>query len=426
MSSRSKDWAFGIGSIGAALGIALGACSSGDSATTGGNDGGAGDGSTSTSSDAGLGDGSALDGSSGTTKGCPGTGDPSACDDGTGSLGTKAACPLGNADPTATSSYHVQVAGSGFADIGACVYVTESGCSTTAGDLLQFSGGYGTDVQDSLNDALTVSPYCFRALDVKWDTAWEDDGKTTGGPVGHGGDVLAASGRVHAIIQWLHDFERTSASTPFCGRASSGGTSAVLYEIFHGSGDALFDHVQLQHATPFMRFDIGCDPASPPEGTNVVCSGLPASTMPQYAGGHLAEAQTMTHDPNCDADGGTLGDSERAALHAMSVITPDVTKKTLNHTSVSAFMCSMAPTATQGQAVFVFGVDADLASAGSATYNGILDVKLDGAFNGCAAGAECPPHVDCSNLCSGESFGSHPPDRQAMLDDMQANCVLRH
>ncbi len=300
-----------------------------------------------------------------------------------------------------------------------------STCANTAGDVVEFSGGDGTGSPAQLDNALSADPLCFRLLDVLWDSAWEDDGSTNGGPAGQGGNVLAASGRAHALIEWIHAYERSSASTPFCARGSSGGSSLLLYELLHGSGDALFDHVQLRHATPFARIDKGCDPSSPAEGMNVVCSGLPASTEPQYNGA-AGLVRKITHDSNCDVAGGSLASQERTALHAMSVITPGLGATTLHRTSVSVFMCSMNPNATQGQAVDVFGVDADLASAGTASYGGVLDVKLAAPFNGCAAGAECPPHVSCSAACSGESFGSVAADRQQLLQDMHKNCVLRH
>lgn len=423
MGLQSKEWAIGMGCIAATLGITLAACSGSDAGVTSVDAGS--DGSTDTVADsAASGDGATSDGAA-TTGACPGSGDPSACDDGTGSLGTKTACPIGEADPTATISYHLTVTGSKFAATGACIYVTNSSCSSAKGDLLQFAGGDGTGVQNELDKAVTQDPYCVRTLDVKWDKAWEDDGMTTGGPAGMGGDMLAASQKAHALIAWVHDFQRSSTSTPFCGRGSSGGSSELLFEVFHGSGDALFDHLQLQHTTPFARIDKGCDSASPQEGTNKVCSTLPTTTEPQYndAAGFV---RNITHDPNCDTDGGTLSDPERAALRAMSVVTTDVTKTTLHKTSVSAFMCAMAPNATQGQAVDVFGVNADLASAGSAAYAGILDVQVATAFNGCAAGAECAPHVDCAADCSTETFGTTKEDRAALLADIQSNCVLRH
>jgi len=356
---------------------------------------------------------------------CPGTGDPVACDDGTGST----ACPLAMI-PNASKSFHLKVTGTAFAASGACVYVVDTACPSVAGDIIQFSGGDGTGAPSEYDARLVISPLCFRLLDVMWDTAWEDDGMTTGGPLGHGGNVLAASGKAHALIEWAHTFARTSAASPFCARGSSGGSSELLYELFHASGDALFDHVQLQHTTPFARFDKGCTTTTPDEGTNVVCSGLPTTTSPQYgpAGAFVSGiVHERTGNMNrCDQAGVTLSQAELDSLHAMSLVTPGLAPLTLQRTSLTALMCANGPNATQGQAVDVFGVNADLASAGTAAYGGIIDVQVATAFNGCAAGARCPPHVFCSPDCSGETFGTQQADRQAALDDMHANCVLRH
>jgi hypothetical protein len=361
---------------------------------------------------------------------CPGTGDPAACDDGTGSTGTGTACPLARI-PNASKSFHLQVTGTGFAAAGACVYVVGASCSTVAGDIIQFSGGDGTSAPTEYDASLVASPLCFRLLDVMWDTAWEDNGLSTGGPIGRGGNVLAASGRAHALIAWARAFARTSPTSPFCGRGSSGGSSELLYELFHASGDAIFDHVQLQHSTPFARFDKGCTATIPDEGANVVCSGLPATTSPQY-GPAAGFVSGIVHERapdgtnRCDQPNITLSPTELAALHAMSIVTPGLAPLTLRRTTVTALMCSMAPNATQGQAVEIFGVNADLASAGMASYTGIIDVQVATPFNGCAAGARCPPRVFCSAACSGETFGSVAANRQAALNDMRANCVLRH
>jgi hypothetical protein len=365
----------------------------------------------------------AADGSGGTGS-CPGSGDPVACDDGTGSLGTKTACPL-STDPGAAASYHLKVSGSKFATSGACLYVTASSCSSPKGDILQFSGGGGTGVENKFNPMLDAAPYCFRLLDVQWDTDWEDDGMTTGGPVSMGGDVLAASQKPQALIAWVHDFERTSPATPFCARGNSAGSSELLYELMHNGGETLLDHVQIISATPFGRIDKGCDPASPAEGTNVACSALPATTEPQYNGASLL-VRTITHDPNCDTTGGSLGASERASLQAMSLVTSGFAPLTLHQTSLSAYMCSNMPNATQGQAVDVFGVNADLATAGIGTYTGLISLDLATAFYSCGASTACPPHVVCGADCSGEGYGGSTADRTELLTDLETNCVQRH
>jgi hypothetical protein len=154
-----------------------------------------------------LDSGAAADASAGDAGTCPATGDPVACDDGTGSLGTGTRCLLARdagAPPGATESYHLRVSGSTFATLGACLYVTPSSCPTTGGDVLEFSGGTGTSPGSTLNGLGEKTPYCFRLLSVAWDSNWADDGTTTGGPVGMGGNVLAASQRPQALIEWVH------------------------------------------------------------------------------------------------------------------------------------------------------------------------------------------------------------------------------
>jgi hypothetical protein len=407
-----------------ALGLAVTmiACSSGDAAVPdGGSDASPSvDAANEGGSDAAV-DASALPGA------CPGTGDPVACDDGSGSLGMGTACPISADAGTATAgaSYHLQVSGSKFATAGVCVYITASTCTKTNGDVLQFSGSGGTMVETASDPDLDKSPGCFRVFDVKWDTDWEDDGMTTGGPAGMGGDILAASQKPQAVIEWVHTFRRTSPTTPLCARGGSAGSSALLYQLMHNNGGALLDHVQITSATPFGRIDKGCDPTSPAEGTNVVCSQLPPTTAPQYnSAANLL--RTNAHDPNCDVNGSPLATSERAALQAMSLVTPSFTPITLQKTSLTAYMCTMAPNATQGQAVDVFGVNADLATAGTGPYTGLISLDLATPFYACAANTSCPPHIACSSACSTESYGESAADRDTMAADMQQNCVLRH
>jgi hypothetical protein len=406
------------------LGIVAGACSSGTNASQDAGGDGSMSGDAGDASDAN----SATDAADAAdaTSSCPSSGDPAACDDGTGSLGAATACPLsvdgGKVDPTATASYHVRVTGSKFATSGACVYVTPSSCPTTNGDVVQFAGGGGTGLEDGFNEELEKTPYCFRLLDVQWDSDWEDDGMTTGGPVGMGGDMLAASQKPQALITWVYDFERTSTATPLCARGNSGGSSELLYELMHNAGEAQLDHVQIVSATPFARVDEGCDPTSPTEGTNVVCSALPTTTEPEYNAAATL-VRTITHDPNCDADAG-LGTSERASLRAMSLVPTGFSSMTMQKTSLSVYMCSNAPNATQGQAVDVFGVAADLATTGAGP--GLISLTLATPFYACAANASCPPHVVCGADCSTEGYGTTDADKMEILSDMQSSCVMRH
>jgi hypothetical protein len=361
---------------------------------------------------------------------CPGSGDPVACDDGTGSLGTKAACPL-SAEPGASASLHLRVSGSMFTTLGACLYVTPSSCSSAKGDVLEFSGGDGTGPGAALNGLGEKAPYCLRLVSVAWDSNWADDGTTSGGPAGMGGNVLAASRRPQALIEWVHSYLRTSSTTPLCGSGGSAGSSEL--QVMHNNGAELLDHVQLTSATPYARFDNGCDPATPQEGTNVVCSGLPPATEPQYSflygasnPGAVHLVQSDTHDPNCDADGGVQSPAEQAALQAMSLVTSGFTPITLETTSLSAFMCATVPNATQGQAVYVFGVNADLANLDAGLYTGLISLNLATSFYGCPAGSACMPHVVCNSACATEDFGETMVDKVALAADMRDNCVIRH
>jgi hypothetical protein len=381
-------------------------------------------------------DASSTDGSSGDAKtgdgACPLTGDPVACDDGTGSAGSARACPISLLKGT-TSSYHLTVSGSGFATIGVCLYVTPSSCATSAGDILEFSGGEGTSPGTVLNGFANESPDCFRLISVAWDSNWADNGLTTGGPAGMGGDVLAASKRPQAVIEWERSYLRSGAATPVCATGGSAGSSLLLYQVMHNDGGKLLDHVQITSATPYARFDEGCDPDAGPEGTNVVCSALPATTDSQYDfvqgsqnPGAVKLVQGDTHDPNCDVSGHTLSSSERASLQAMSLVTSGFTPITLNQTSLSVYMCSMVPNATQGQAVYVFGRDADRASSGMGAYTGLISLDLSTDFYSCKAGSTCVPHIVCDPGCKTEGFAEPSSDRTELATDMKDNCVLRH
>lgn len=365
---------------------------------------------------------------------CPITGDPVACNDGTGSTGSNTACPLSTLTD-ASASYHLTVSGSKFATIGACLYVTPTSCPSTAGDVLEFSGGEGTSPGNTLNDLAENAPYCFRLLSVQWDSNWANDGETTGGPAGMGGNVLAASQRPEAVIEWVRSFLRTSSSTPLCATGGSAGSSELLYQVMHNNGEQLLDHVQLTEATPYARFDEGCDPSAPGEGTDVVCSALPANTNPQYSYlsgsstpqmGPVTLVQGDTHDPNCDKSGGSLSRTERAALQAMSLVTSGFAPITLHQTSLSVFMCATVPNATQGQAVFVFGKDADLADEGGSTYTGLIRLDLATSFYSCAADSNCMPHIVCDLGCATEQFERAPDAGATLAEDMKSNCVLRH
>jgi len=367
----------------------------------------------------------ASDAGSGT---CPGVGDPVACDDGTASD----ACPdskmLG-----AKTSYHLHVTGSSFAPSGACVYVTPSTCSTTNGAVLEFSGSTGTSPGALLNGIAESSPYCFELISVGWDDNWADDGLTTGGPAGIGGNVLAASKKPQAVIAWAHAHLRASATTPLCATGGSAGSSLLLFQVMHDTGQELLDHVQITSATPYARFDEGCDPDAGPEGTNVVCSTLPSTTDPQYAylsgssnPGAVKLVQGDTHDPECDVSGHAQTASERSALQAMSLVTNGFAPMQMKKTSLSVYMCGTVPNATQGQAVYVFGTNADLAAKDSGPYTGLISLNLSTSFYGCKAGTTCMPHFVCDPGCATEDYGQTLADRMVLATDMRDGCVLRH
>ena len=72
----------------------------------------------------------------------------------------------------------------------------------------------------------------------------------------------------------------------------------------------------------------------------------------------------------------------------------------------------------------VIGTDADLAT--TATYTGLLYSQVGTAFNGCAAGTKCMPHIVCDASCATETYGSAPADKMALVEDMVSNCVARH
>jgi hypothetical protein len=365
-------------------------------------------------------DAGAMDGGSGA---CPGVGDPAACDDGTGSLGSKTACALTTV-PGSTESFHLRVTGSALAPIGACLYVTPTTCAQAHADVLEFSGGQGTGPGSTFGAIGPHAPYCFRLVSAAWDSNWADDGMS--------GNVLAASLRPKAVIQWIHTYLRTSGTTPLCATGGSAGSSELLYQLMHNDGEALLDHVQLVSATPYARFDEGCDPTTPAEGTDVVCSGLPAGTKPQYDylegasnPGAVRLVSGETHDLNCD-DAGVQTSGEAATLRAMSLVTSGFAPLTLAQTSLSVYMCTSVPNATQGQAVYVFGVNADLASADAGPYTGLISLSLATSFYGCAAGATCVPHIVCDPACNTESYASTPANQVALATDMQDNCVVRH
>jgi hypothetical protein len=201
----------------------------------------------------------------------------------------------------------------------------------------------------------------------------------------------------------------------------------------HNDGETLLDHVQLVSATPYARFDKGCNPATPAEGSSVVCSQLTPGTRPQYDylegasnPGAVKLVSGETHDPNCDADGGVQTAGEAAALEAMSLVPMGFAPLSLGRTSLSVYMCAAVPNATQGQAVYVFGVNADLASADAGPYTGLISLKLATPFYGCAAGASCVPHIVCDPSCNTESFSATPANQVVLATDMQNNCVARH
>ncbi|HTR52789.1 MAG TPA: hypothetical protein VMJ10_18875 [Kofleriaceae bacterium] len=358
------------------------------------------------------------DSSSGTGA-CPAQGDPVACDDQTGSS------RCGMSVPGATQTIHLQVTGSMFATIGACLYVIPpaSACTSTNGDVLELAGSNGESALLPYGSLGSGSPYCLRQLVVAWNSNWADDGLS--------GNVLNASQRTQALIEWVHTYLRTSTTTPLCATGNSAGSSELLYQVMHNNGQDLLDHVQLVSATPYARFDKGCDLTTPQQNTAVVCSGLPADTQPEYSfldgssspqTGPVQLVQMDTHDTNCDVAGHTQTASETAALQAQSLVTSGFAPMTMSQTSLSVFMCTNHPNATQGQAVYIFGTDADLATPD--TYTGLLSVQVATPFYGCAAGTKCVPHIVCDPSCDTETYAKN--NAAALAADMQANCVARH
>jgi hypothetical protein len=341
--------------------------------------------------------------------GCTCGSPPCACDD-----GQAASCP---SPPGTVTLHHLLTFVPGADPLGACVAVVSpvAGCGAAVrGDVITLSGSGGTGYDTRENAILTGSSGCLRVENVAWDSAWEATGPS------HAGSILNASLRFKAVGAWINQHVRQGATTPLCAEGSSGGSSLLLYQLFDNGLKAAFDHVQTVNATPFSRIDLGCglDTPVPPH----VCSNSAGQSNDGSEYGSATNAvRAWTQDPSC----GTSMPSTAAFL-AQSVLTSaSVPVLTLSKTTLSAFRCGRSSTglnATYGQAEYIFGASADLAT----TAQGKISLaKAPHYANGqsCTTPASCPVNFVCETDCTGPE-GLTQADFNAAAMDMISNCVV--
>ena len=341
--------------------------------------------------------------------GCTCATPPCACEDGqTG----------GCARPAGTVTLHHLLTFVPSADpLGACVAVVSpvAGCSgAVRGDVITLSGSGGTGYETRENGLLTGTGGCLRVENVAWDTDWEPTGPD------FPGSILHASLRFKAVGAWINTHVRQGATTAFCAEGSSGGSSLLLYQLFDNGLKAAFDHVQTVNATPFSRIDLGCGLSTPVPPH--VCSNSAGQTNDGSEYGPATGAvRTWTQDATC---GTSMPDSP--AFLAQSILTSaSVPVLALSKTTLSAFRCGRSTTglnATYGQAEYIFGASADLAS----TAQGKLSLaKTPHYSNGqtCTTPTSCPPNFVCETDCTGPE-GLSQSDFDDAARDMISNCVV--
>jgi len=332
---------------------------------------------------------------------CTPSTDPGACDDGTG----RTACT--QAPPGATGRFHLTVLGTGFAPIGACVYVSEPTVGYT-GDVVMHKGSTGQASWNTFNASHRGNG--LRVSNLVWDSAWEDSGLGTGQR-----SPKTAALRVKAALAWIHqNVHVVGAAAAFCGAGTSGGSGALLYSIMHHGAGELFDHVQLQAATPMGRIDVGCTPRQAPVPTD--CPGV--SLSPSYSERSASNFRKWTNVRSCLKANRTQTDMN--GWREASVASAGA-RRAFDKTSISAFWCQTSPNETLPQGALVFGAANDQISFSTRA----PAFQPDGTQR-CAANAACRPYLDCATQCAGEAATMDPAAFNRMVADMKLNCRPRH
>lgn len=334
---------------------------------------------------------------------------PCACDDGqTG----------GCSQPAGTVTLHHLLTFVPNADpLGVCVAVVSpvAGCGGAVhGDVITLSGAGGTGYATSENAILTGTGGCMRVENLAWDTDWEETGSD------FSGSILRASLRFKAVGAWINQHVRPGAVTPYCAAGSSAGSSLLLYQLFDNGLKTAFDHIQTLNATPFSRIDLGCSLTTPVPPH--VCSNSAGQSNDGSEYGSATNGVRMwTQDATC---GTSMPDT--AAFLAQSILTTtSVPVLVLSKTTLSAFRCGKSTTglnATYGQAEYIFGASADLAT----TAQGKLSLaKTPHYSNGqsCSTPTDCPVNFVCETDCTSPE-GLTQPDFDAAARDMISNCVV--
>lgn len=334
---------------------------------------------------------------------------PCACED-----GQTAGCPS-NPPPTAVV-HHLLSFVNNTDPLGVCVAVVPpvAGCSgSVRGDVITLTGSGGEGYQAKENAILTGTGGCLRVENVSWQGDWEVTGAS------FPGSILTASLRFKAVSAWINNHVRQAATTPYCAFGSSAGSSLLLYQLFHNGLKVLFDHIQTINATPFSRIDLGCSltTQAPPR----VCSNSGAQTDDSQYGSAAGAVRRWTQDSTC-----ATATPDTAAFLAQSILTSNsVPVLTLSKTTLSAFRCGKSSNglnATYGQAEYIFGASADLATTAQGK---ILLAKTPVYANGqrCATPASCPVNFVCETDCT-DPEGLTQTDFDAAAHDMIANCVV--
>jgi hypothetical protein len=345
-----------------------------------------------------------------TVAGCTCAAPPCACED-----GQTAGCP---ANPPGNVALHHLLTFVPNADpLGACVAVVSpvAGCGgAVRGDVITLSGSGGTGYAAGEDALLTATGGCLRVENVAWDSDWEETGAD------FPGSILHASQRFKAVGAWINQHARQGVTTPLCAAGSSAGSSLLLYQLFDTGLKTAFDHIQTLNATPFSRIDLGCA-LNTPVPPHVCSNSAGQSNDGSEYGSSTNAVRNWTQDATC----GTATPDSAAFLAQSVLTTTSVPVLVLSKTTVSAFRCgrsTMGLNATYGQAEYLFGASADLATTAQGKIS-LAKTPIYATGHSCGTAGNCPVNFVCVTDCTSPE-GLTQADTAAAAQDMISNCVV--
>jgi hypothetical protein len=300
-------------------------------------------------------------------------------------------CPPGA--PIGGKCLEVEVACPNTANLDAYVVVTNP-AGTSIGTIVLHGGGGGTSVFNGAspggNFSTTYLTDHYTVVQIAWLSGWEFAGP------GFQGSMLNAACRPATLLAWIYN-HIDDHTKGYCVQGYSAGASAAGYSVAQYGLKNEIDALMFAGGPPLDDLYRGCvDPSS---SLITVCPGVTGHYTYNTSGTSWGSAQLT------DQIEGTSSCENQPASQDVAIWTADSLDNSVGdfsypQTLISAFMCpalNLAP----GQGMFFLN-----------------------------AAAPSVDNIQCgttSNGCSGEKYWYNSPLHfNQMVDQMRADCVLRH